>query len=285
MRRLSKTSSHFYKQNLTIMYRKIYLPLILFAFLFLNACKTKTEPEFKSIFNGQNLDGWYFKIRSGDSIMAQKVYAVENEMVHIFNESFPDTIDLNTGKNDTHGLFYTHKKYSKFHLKFEYKWGKKIANNFGSWQYDAGCYYHVYDDKIWPKGIEYQIRYNHTNNKNHTGDFWASDSLTWCASTDTTAFVHPNNGGKWIRNKRGELYGLPNAPFQAINDKWNQCEVIVMADKYCIHKLNGEIVNIGKDLAIAEGVIGFQSETAEIFYRNIQIKEFEEILPISKFLK
>jgi hypothetical protein len=33
------------------------------------------------------------------------------------------------------------------------------------------------------------------------------------------------------------------------------------------------------------GVIGLQSETAEIYYRNIEIKEFDEVVPMEKFLK
>jgi hypothetical protein len=57
-----------------------------------------------------------------------------------------------------------------------------------------------------------------------------------------------------------------------------------MADKYSIHKLNGKIVNIASNLSVSEGIIGLQAETAELFYRNIQIKEFDEIIPMEKFL-
>ena len=58
-----------------------------------------------------------------------------------------------------------------------------------------------------------------------------------------------------------------------------------MADKYSIHKLNGKIVNMATRLSQSEGIIGLQSETAEIYYRNIEIKEFDEIIPIERFLK
>ena len=70
-----------------------------------------------------------------------------------------------------------------------------------------------------------------------------------------------------------------------MNGEWNICEVIVMSDKYAIHKLNGVIVNMATDLSVGEGVIGLQSETAEIFYRNIEIKTFEEDIPMEEFLK
>jgi hypothetical protein len=58
-----------------------------------------------------------------------------------------------------------------------------------------------------------------------------------------------------------------------------------MGDEYTIHKLNGKIVNMATDLPYSEGIIGFQSETAEILYRNIEIKEYDEIIPMEKFMK
>ena len=66
------------------------------------------------LFNGKNFDGLYLKLRSGDAEMAKKVFAIENETIHVFNDEFPEEYNLNTGANDTHGLFYTKKKYSKY---------------------------------------------------------------------------------------------------------------------------------------------------------------------------
>jgi Domain of Unknown Function (DUF1080) len=243
---------------------------------------TTSNGGFTTLFNGKNWDGWYLKIKSGDSLLAKKVYAIENGMVHVFKD-FKDSTEFNTGKNDTHGLFYTKNKYSKFIFKFEYKWGKKIFNNFAQFQYDAGMYYHVYDDKIWPRGIEYQVRYNHLKNKNHTGDYWAAGtSFQWYAKNNM--FLSPLNGGDKVPIKKNEHLALESATYNALNDKWNECEVIVMGNEYSIHKLNGQIVNMATNLSHSEGIIGLQSETAEIFYRNIKIKEFKESVPIQTFI-
>jgi Domain of Unknown Function (DUF1080) len=250
------------------------------------ACKVPqnavSSDGFTTLFNGKNWDGWHLKIRTGDSLMAQKVYAIENGMVHVFKD-FKDSLELNTGKNPTHGLFFTNKKYSKFIFKFDYKWGKKKFNNFAQFQYDAGMYYHVYEDKIWPKGLEYQVRYDHTKNVNHTGDFWATQvQIQWYAKDNK--FLLPENGGEKVPIKKNEHAALADAKFNGLNDKWNECEVIVMGNEYAIHKLNGQIVNVGTNLTYAEGIIGLQSETAEIFYRNIKIKEFKESVPIQIFI-
>lgn len=265
---------------------KIKLIYLLLICLVLSACKTQknqgNNEGFVTLFNGKNWDGWHLKIRSGDAEAAQKVFGIDKGLVHVFKD-MPDSTDLNNGKNLTHGLFYTDKKYSMFIFKFEYKWGKKITNNFSSFQYDAGLYYHVIDEAIWPKGIEYQVRYNHLKNKNHTGDFWGMPFKVWTAD-ENKQFAFAQDGGKLQAVRGGERLAKATTNFNALDDKWNQCEVIVMGDKYAIHKLNGEVINVAYDLPVGEGTIGLQSETAEVFYRNIKIKEFKEFVPIEKFL-
>lgn len=268
---------------------KIGTTTVLFLILLpLMVCAQKnpnSDKGFVKLFNGENWEGWHLKLRNGNAEMAKKVYAIEDGMVHVF-KNMPDSLDLNTGKNFTHGLFYTNKSYSKYILRFDYKWGGKIANNFDKWQYDAGCYYHVYDDAIWPKGIEYQIRYNHITDRNHTGDFWAAGThFNWTATPDGKTFLLPKDVGKEMGQKKNELYAYAKPEYNALNDKWNHCEIIVMGDAYTIHKLNGVVVNVGTDLSVAEGIIGFQSETAEIYYKNIEIKEFDKVIPIEKFIK
>ena len=244
---------------------------------------------FVKLFNGKNWDGWHLKIRSGNAELAEKVFAIEDGIVHIFNDAFPAEYELGTGKNETHGLFYTNKKYSRYVLRFEYKWGKRIANNFAEWHYDAGCYYHVINDKIWPHGIEYQVRYDHTKSRNHTGDLIRSGvTLEWYGTADSedATYLHPQDGGKLCTIKKAWMhYAAPTANHHSLDDQWNQCEVIVMGSDYAIHKLNGQVVNMTTNLSVSEGLIGFQGETAEIFYRNIEIKEFDQPIPAEVFLK
>lgn len=254
---------------------------LLFA---LGACN-RSDDGFVKLFNGKDWTGWYLKIRSGDSLMAEKVYAIEEGMVHVFNDDFPDSVEVNTGENATHGLFYSEKEYSRFIFRFEYKWGKRIANNFDQWQYDAGFYYHVINDKIWPKGMEYQVRYNHLTQTNHTGDMWCNGTRFDWTSGDDKYYLPATEGGILQERRGGEHRAKPTTNFHALDGEWNQCEVIVMGDQYAIHKLNGEVVNVGTNLSVDKGKIGLQSETAEIYYRNIYIKEFDENLPIETFLK
>lgn len=265
------------------------LLILVFSLLSIIVTAQDKEPNkdgFVELFNGKDWNDWYLKLRNDDAELAKKVYAIEDGEVHVF-KNFPDSLDLSTGKNATHGLFYTKKKYSKYILRFEYKWGKKITNNFEKWQYDAGVYYHVIDDKIWPTGIEYQIRYDHTKSRNHTGDLIRPKGVNydWYSTEGGDTYLHPQDGGKPETKKRWMHFASPTDNYNALNDEWNLCEIIVMGDKYTIHKLNGDVVNMAFNLNPSEGIIGFQSETVEIYYRKIEIKEFDKIMPMEDFLK
>ena len=100
----------------------------------------------------------------------------------------------------------------------------------------------------------------------------------------TTPFLPPAEGGKAITGRTRAFFARPVEPVRDRAFEWNQCEIIVMGDQYAIHKLNGEVVNMATDLSVGEGIIGLQSETAEIFYRNMEIKEFEKPVPLDTFI-
>ncbi|MBC8051617.1 MAG: DUF1080 domain-containing protein [Sphingobacteriaceae bacterium] len=239
---------------------------------------------FVALYNGKDLAGWNIMCKTGGEEMARKIFSPEAKgIIHVY-KNFPDGYQLNENKNDTHGMIFTQKKYSRYIFKFEYKWGSKRLNNFDMFQYDAGVYYHVNNQKIWPGGIEYQVRYDHVKSENHTGDIWNGGlKFKWFEGPGVT-YLSPDKGGKERDNGRGEHKASPGVKYHALNGKWNKCEIIVMGDEYAIHKLNGKVVNMITRLNIKEGAIGLQSETAEIFYRNIMIKELDKSLPASNFL-
>ncbi len=250
------------------------------------------EETFRPLFNGKNYEGWYIKLKEGDQALGERVFAIEDGMIHVFDDSWPDEIDLDEGTDATIGMIYTEKTFDRYHLKFEYKWGRKKANYFAQWQYDAGVYYHITDDKVFPTGVEFQIHYIPEEDRNRTGDLIRppGQAYDWYFNPETSEYLHPDQGGilyKKQKSYKGKKW-LHNAKvtrnFNALNDEWNSCEIIVMGGEYAIHKLNGEVVNMAFNLKPAAGIIGFQSETAEIYYRNIQIKEFGETVPAERFL-
>ncbi|MCC4211266.1 3-keto-disaccharide hydrolase [Leeuwenhoekiella parthenopeia] len=244
-----------------------------------------SEEGFLSLYNGIDMSNWNLLCRDNEEGLAERVFtAGENGELHVFKD-FPDEYGYKENRSGTHCMFFTPKKYSRYIFRFEYKWGEKRFNNFDQFQYDAGLYFHVYDVKIWPKGIEYQVRYDHTQKLNHTGDIWNSGAgFDWVASDENT-YLPLAEGGRVQKRRGGEHRARSGIDFNALNGKWNQCELIVMADEYAIFKLNGQVVNVLTNMDLSEGEIGLQAETAEIYYRNIKIKEFKKFIPIEDFLK
>src|SRR5476651_670503 len=98
---------------------------------------------FVPLYNGKDLEGWKVLCRNGGDSVANKIFTPEGAgVIHVY-KNFPDGYQLNENKNDTHAMMFSLKKYSRYILRFEYKWGTKRLNNFDQFQYDAGAYYHV----------------------------------------------------------------------------------------------------------------------------------------------
>ncbi len=278
---------NFISQYLFIMKTKyFYLSiLLLFCISFsLTAYKSNFNDDgFVSLYNGKNLDGWIVLCKNGGDSVANKIFTPEaGGVIHVY-KNFPDGYQLNENKNDTHAMMFSTKKYSRYIFKFEYKWGTKRLNNFDMFQYDAGAYYHVNSQKIWPGGIEYQIRYDHIKKLNHTGDVWNGGlKFHWYEGPDNT-YLSADKGGSKCNNGRGEHRASTDVKYHALDGKWNKCEIIVMGDEYAIQKLNGKIVNMITDLNVKEGYVALQAETAEVYYRNIRIKVLNKDIPASNF--
>lgn len=240
---------------------------------------------FKPLFDGKSFDDWKLLLRNGTAEEIEKVFTIDHDgTLHFFRDLPEGSGNDETRRNAFHGIMATKKNYSRYHLKFEYKWGKRLVNNYDQFQYDAGVFYHIKELKIWPVGLQYQIRYNHITNKNHSGDFVASNvKMQWFSQDDKT-FKLPSEGGTPQPIRKGQHFAAKDLNFNGLNDKWNTGEVIVMGDEYALHFLNGKLANMAKNLEPNEGPIAFEAETGEIYWRNIRIKEFKKSVPMQNFV-
>ena len=216
--------------------KKYYLLLFLiFVFHFLNA------QQFKPLFNGKNLDGWYsFLKKGGKNNDSAGVFSVKNKMLLITGQEF--------------GYIITEKSYSNFHLIVEFKWGEKKYPPRENAVRDNGIVYYVGQmDKVWPRGIECQIQ------EGDCGDFWMIDSTTIIVNDKRSASTKNTRIIKWKDNEKP-------------TGEWNTIEVIAKDGK-CTHMVNGVVVIEGTDASVRSGRILIQSEGAETWFRRIDIKE------------
>ncbi len=197
----------------------------------------------RSLFTPKNKSEWYTFIagagRDNDSF---HVFKFEKEVLHVSGERF--------------GYMSTKQSYSNFHLSLDFKWGEKKYPPRMADKRDAGVLYYAVlysGDKIWPRSLEFQIQ------EGDCGDFWLTDSVSM-TTADTLTKLAP-----WYRVPKIKDAEKPNG-------EWNHVEIIVKGGMIT-HKLNGEIVNTGKNPSVPGGQIVLQSEGAELYYRNIKLKE------------
>ncbi|MDB5120700.1 MAG: hypothetical protein JWN56_1918 [Sphingobacteriales bacterium] len=197
----------------------------------------------KSLFTPNNKNEWHTFIEgAGKNNDPLQVFKFEKNVLHASGERF--------------GYVITEKSYSNFHLSLEFKWGEKKYPPREKDKRDGGVLYHsvLYSgDKIWPRSLEFQIQ------EGDCGDFWLTDSVTM---THADTLTKSEGGHRVVKTKNAEK---PNG-------QWNKVEVIVK-DGIITHKLNGEVVNTGKNPSVPGGQIVLQSEGAEIYYRDIKLEE------------
>jgi hypothetical protein len=146
------------------------------------------------------------------------------------------------------GYFYTDKSYKNYILKFDwrYKRPEKLEDDkkFGG---NSGLLVHITGPhKVWPNSLEVQGM-----NRDH-GSFLSIGKI------GLTDYKFNREALEKARNKVGE---------------WNTTEVSVKNGEVSA-KVNGALISTGK-ITLVEGPFGFQSEGAELHFKNIKIKVLE----------
>ncbi|HXG08610.1 MAG TPA: DUF1080 domain-containing protein [Gemmataceae bacterium] len=138
------------------------------------------------------------------------------------------------------GYFYTDKSYKNYILRFDFRYPKAPGN--------SGYLIHITGEhKVWPKCIEVQGQYQNV-----------------CA-------IFPIGG---LKGPRPPVDKEARDKVRKPANEWNSVEII-SKDGTLTSKLNGVVICASEPYEVKEGPIGFQSEGAEIHFRNIRIKELK----------
>ncbi len=229
----------------------------------------------QDLFNGTDLSGWTTVIDKLPVGEDPKRYVQVNEgTIHMYK-------DVADGETVPFGYIRTNKEYSSFQMTLEYRWLDRRFPPRADALRDAGLLYHLNGtDKVWPDCIECQIQ------EGDTGDLVLLKSKAF-----TTLHPKPDDAAQGL-GTAGLLYengGTPQflgpggyigrfAEFDKL-EGWNHVEIIVHANRYAEHVVNGKTVarisdiRTSKDSPLKAGYVGIQLEGAELQYRNITLKE------------
>ncbi|AXT60245.1 DUF1080 domain-containing protein [Aquimarina sp. AD10] len=192
---------------------------------------------------------------------------------------------------EIYGCVVTKKEYSNYHLRLQVKWGEKKWNPRKSLLKDSGILYH----SIGPMGAEYwrswMLSQEFQIMEGHMGDYWSQST----SAIDIRAFIpeyimNPvaDKSQPFLPIGKGEKisgFCLRSANYENEPGQWNTLELICFDDK-SIHIVNGHVVMIlknsryldnGKPIPMNKGKIQIQSEAAEVFYKNIEIKTLKTL--------
>ncbi len=253
----------------------------------LNAPPQAAQPEkpkekWTSLFNGKDLTGWYtFLQKHGKDRDPDHVIAIEDGAIHLYKDA-PEREQV------VMGYICTEKEYGNYHLRFQYRWGTKKFEPRYEMKRDAGLYYHLNGpDKVWPQGLQFQIE------QTNVGDLitlLGFELDTWIdpktRSQDQATFLDEGKGGEArVLGGKGIAYQKHLAGEWEV-DGWNTIEVITKGAT-TVHILNGQTVNRGQNIRytdplkpgstkpVTQGRIALEIEAAEIYFRNVEIRELE----------
>lgn len=192
---------------------------------------------------------------------------------------------------EIYGCIFTREEYENYHFKLKVKWGEKKWVPRLDKLKDAGICYHSQGEagkdywRAWMLSQEFQIM------EGHMGDYWNIAN----AAVDVRALI-PEGSMNTVASHRQPFLpigtGTPNAGFclrtvdnESPNNDWTTVELICFKGK-SLHIVNGKVVMVlansryhegNKDIPLTKGKIQLQSEAAEVFYKDIQIKNLDKL--------
>jgi hypothetical protein len=186
-------------------------------------------------------DGGFVSLFNGKNLDGWKTVPAKAEKTFTVDEG----IIVVSGRPN--GYFYTDKSYKNYILRFDWRYKRPAGlEDDEKFSGNSGLLVHIQEPhKVWPKCIEVQ-----GENRTHANIF-AIGGAKGSFKFDQAAL-------RKVRKPVGE---------------WNTTEVLVK-DGAITSKVNGTQISTGKG-NLTEGPFGFQSEGAEIHFKNIKIKVLE----------
>ncbi len=248
--------------------------LIGLVFLFTSCAKeAPKEPQWITIFNGENLDGWTPKFAG-----------------HELGENYLDTFQAADGVlkvvydnyenfDDKFGHIFYKDSFSHYKFRCEYRFvGEQVPGGAGWALRNNGVMIHCQDpktmrlDQNFPVSIEVQLLGGNGTDERTTGNL--------CTP-----------GTNVVLNGQLELQHCMNSTSETYHgDQWVTCEIEVNGGEMITHRINGQdvlsytepqlddrdadakaLLDAGADVMVSKGYISVQAESHPTEFRNMQI--------------
>ena len=284
----------------------MHVPRLILVGVLLGGMAIRAESGWTSLWNGKDLDGWTTWMRQpepgsdvpgltrdADGKYTEPIGPGRDPLKVFTVDSDVDGRSAIRISGEVFGELRTKRTFKDYHLKLQFKWGEKKwpPRDKPDTRRDSGLLYHVHaapgaDGRTWARSIELQIQ------EHDVGDLYAVGSAIAVrakARPDTKPTLYDYDpAGEWTffsqsQGASGRCIKQPDN--EKPTGEWNTVELIAFRDD-SIHIVNGKVVmrlhgpvRIDADLPtpVTSGPIILQSEGAEVFYRDIQIRPITAI--------
>jgi|SaaInl0LU_22_DNA_1037365.scaffolds.fasta_scaffold14281_2 type 1 glutamine amidotransferase len=217
---------------------------------------------------------------------------LNNDPKNVFNFITENNENILHISGEIYGAIISKQEYENYHLKLQFKWGEEVWEPRLLRERDSGLLYHSFGPyrtfwNVWMSSQEFQIQ------EGDLGDYYGLGGTLIEIPSEKRAgekefsyvksgTLHPfSSADKKIPNHANK--GFDN---EKPHGKWNTLELICF-EGTSMHIVNGKVVMAlynskfknakGKTMPLTKGRIQIQSEGAEIFYKNIQIKSIKKL--------
>jgi hypothetical protein len=209
------------------------------------------------LFDGKDLSHFDTFLKSkGLNTDPDQVFKVENGEIHVSGKEM--------------GYIITHDSFHDYYLRAEFKWGEGTFGERAGQARDSGILFNIQgDQKVWPRSVEFQIT------EGGTGDFWMTDGAALTGRDGKRVTGPPSSAQKIDHFGKGPSQNVTGfrdtiGDLEKPHGEWNVLELITHGNKV-FQYVNGKLANEGTDPFPSEGKILFQSEGAELYFRNITL--------------
>ena len=210
-----------------------------------------------ALFNGSDLSNFDTFLKSaGLNSDPNHVFQVQDGVIHVSGTEF--------------GYIITKRDYQNYYLRAEFKWGEGTFAPREGMARDSGILYNIQgEQKVWPRSVEFQIV------EGGTGDFWMTDGAALTGKDGKRVTGPAGSAMKIDRFGKGPWedvagYRDPVGEVENPHGQWNLLE-LVNRDGHVWQYVNGKLANEGTNAFPVSGKILFQSEGAEVYFRNIEL--------------